>query len=153
MLLLLLLAALGPSASGQSVCPSGWTLHQTSCYRLFEHKVYYYDAMVGCANSVSAQSNLASVHSPDENSFLKTFVSAYDYVWIGLHDMENEGSFQWTDASPVNYTNWSAGQPDNLNDSDCVFLLPDGSWDDGECERKAWHTTPAKAYVCKTPAV
>ena len=152
MLLPALLAGLSSVALGQTNCPSGWDLFQGNCYRLFDHKVYYYDAMVGCADSISGQSNLASIHSADENAFLKTFVSAYDYVWIGFNDLDNENSFQWTDRSAVDYTNWAAGQPDNLNDSDCVFLLPDGTWDDGECEWQAWHTTPAKAYVCKTAA-
>ncbi|KAF0313502.1 Alpha-N-acetylgalactosamine-specific lectin [Amphibalanus amphitrite] len=153
MLFSILLAVFVSGTFSQSTCPSGWTLFQSNCYRLFNQKVYFYDAMVGCANSVTAHPNLASIHSAEENTFLQTFVSAYDYVWIGLHDMTTEGTFQWTDASPVNFTNWAGGQPDNLNDSDCVLMLRDGTWDDGECERKFGHTTPAKAYVCKTRAV
>ena len=43
------------------------------------------------------------------------------------------------------------GQPDNLNDSDCVFLLPYGTWDDGQSERRASGNTPARAHVCETP--
>ena len=109
--------------------------------------------MVGCGDSVTAHPNLASIHSAEENSFIKTFVSAFDYVWIGLNDMSTEGTFQWTDASPTNYTNWAASQPGNQNDSDCVFMLRDGTWDDGECERSTGSSAPPRPYVCKTKAV
>jgi hypothetical protein len=34
-------------------------------------------------------------------------------VWIGLNDVANEGQFVFTNGTPVNYTRWGAGQPDN----------------------------------------
>ena len=109
--------------------------------------------MANCAHSVPGPVYPASGHSADDNSILRRLTSDSDHVWIGLNDIEDEGSFQWTDGSPVNYTNWAPGQPDNLNDSDCVFLLPDGTWDDGQCEWRASGNTPAKAYVCETPVI
>ncbi|XP_037071056.1 CD209 antigen-like protein E [Pollicipes pollicipes] len=145
-----LLSAL--SLASPANCPSGWTSWGTDCYRLFTRKVFYHDAMVSCANAVSATSTLVSIHSADEQAFLQTFASGHEYAWIGFNDLAQEGQFRWTDASVVNYTNWAPHQPDNLNDSDCVFLLPNGQWDDGECEHKPFHTTPAKVFVCKTAA-
>ena len=135
MLLPALLAGLSSVALGQTNCPIGWTPFQNSCYRLLYHKVYYFDAMTSCAELIPGmQTTLASIHSAEENAFVMTLVRGYDYVWIGFNDITNENSFQWTDGSSVVYTNWAPGQPDNLNDSDCVFMLPDGTWDDSKCE-------------------
>ena len=35
-----------------------------------------------------------------------------DDWWIGLSDRDNEGTFEWADEEPVDYTNWSDGEPD-----------------------------------------
>ena len=154
MLLYFFLAALCSMVSAIDIlCPSGWYIHQSNCIKLFEDKVFYHDATVNCANSVPGPVYLASVHSADDNSVLRRLTSESDHVWIGLNDIEDEGSFQWTDGSPVDYTNWAPGQPDNLADSDCVYLLPDGTWDDAQCEWSASGNTPAKAYVCETPVI
>ena len=34
-------------------------------------------------------------------------------AWIGLHDKTSEGRFEWTDGSPVNYTMWRPGEPND----------------------------------------
>ena len=39
---------------------------------------------------------------------------AVDVTWIGLQDFDNEGTFVWSDSSPLaGYTNWLNNQPDN----------------------------------------
>lgn len=75
-------------------------------------------------------------------------------IWIGLSDGVQEGNFVWLDGAPVNYTNWSPGEPNNLipsccnipiigcqppdircqNGEDCVQMYGDGSWNDFGCD-------------------
>ena len=37
----------------------------------------------------------------------------YD-LWIGLNDMENEGTFRWVDGSSLNFTDWHIYHPSNI---------------------------------------
>lgn len=85
-----------------------------------------------------------------EQDFVRQLTAGYEYVWIGLNDLVVEGRYVWTDGSATDYQNWAPHQPDNLNDSDCVFLLPDGTWDDGRCAHHPFGTTPPKVFVCMT---
>lgn len=45
-------------------------------------------------------------------------------MWIGLNDQKNQMNFEWSDDSPVVYTNWNKGEPNNYHGSkeDCVAL-------------------------------
>ncbi|ELU11204.1 hypothetical protein CAPTEDRAFT_86677, partial [Capitella teleta] len=83
--------------------------------------------------------HLASVHSADEWSFINRFLTEngnLGWVWFGLTDRVSEGSFQWTDGSPVGFTAWDAGEPNNQpGDGDSVFIkLQNGArvWKDGD---------------------
>lgn len=71
------------------------------------------------------------------------------YVWIGLSDIEREGTFRWeVDNSTVGFANWESGQPNNFDEQDCVTLGAReffGLWNDYECRM-------ALLYVCEEPA-
>ncbi|CAL1548229.1 unnamed protein product, partial [Lymnaea stagnalis] len=63
-------------------------------------------------------------------------------VWIGANDIKTEGVWRWPDLTSANLaTLWASGQPDNLNDQDCVELLPDGRLNDLEC-------STARPFIC-----
>lgn len=74
--------------------------------------------------------NLAIINSAAENAYLAgllTLQSAY----IGLSDAQTEGTFEWVNGDPVNYTNWYPGQPNNYGGvQDYVELLNTGEWND-----------------------
>lgn len=61
---------------------------------------------------------------------------------IGLHDPTKTRRWEWADGSPYDWTNWSAGQPDNDEGVQyCVRLLNDcgestAMWDDVVCWAK-----------------
>ncbi|XP_035685287.1 uncharacterized protein LOC118421889 [Branchiostoma floridae] len=69
-------------------------------------------------------------------------------VWIGLNDIENEGSFVWEDGSPLGeFSAWIPGQPNNKKNDDCVKIRPNtgsipNQWND-------WPCTKADGYVCQ----
>lgn len=99
------------------------------------------NAKVLCEN-VGGQ--LCVMQSPDENAFVASKLMGVT-AYIGLHDSNVEGFFEWIDGTPLSFTNWSAGQPNNSNgDQDYVELLPDGTWNDQ-------YTTSLREYICKVP--
>jgi hypothetical protein len=73
-------------------------------------------------------SDLPSIHSAEQNDILRqvAVISQY-YLWLGLHDLDQNGTFEWTDGTAVNYTNWENGvQPPT--GPRCVLIKKDGFW-------------------------
>ena len=53
------------------------------------------------------------------------------HVWIGVNDIDEEGTFVSTDGSVLTYTNWNTGEPDHRSGDDAVVLRwSDGFWAD-----------------------
>ncbi|XP_059366394.1 CD209 antigen-like protein A [Carassius carassius] len=61
-------------------------------------------------------------------------------VWIGLSDIEKEGSMKWVDNSPLNNGFWIKGEPNDLaGNEDCVIMNPSSileNWNDIPCSEK-----------------
>ena len=53
--------------------------------------------------------------------------------WIGLHDIDTEGTFGWADGNNSSYRNWAIGEPNQSGNEDCVHIFGSGRWNDLEC--------------------
>ena len=63
--------------------------------------------------------------------------------WLGINDINTEGSFDWSDNSAANFEYWSPGNPDNAaGNQDCGRIYPTGTWDDDLCDK-------LKTFICK----
>ncbi|XP_071501608.1 echinoidin-like [Diadema antillarum] len=165
----LIMPNLPGSSAGACSCPPLWTAFQGMCYRYFSaESVTWQEAERQCQSftkpcwdedSTTGQlGHLVSIHSQEEMDFLITLfdsirnkrVSSKHLVWIGLNDKTTEGSFAWSDGSAVDYTFWTAGQPNNHgNAQHCVeFGLEfDYMWNDSSCEPGGEWTV--EGFVCK----
>ncbi len=65
--------------------------------------------------------HLVTVSDQSEQDWLyEQFGSSSD--WIGLNDLDVEGSFVWTSGEPVGYTNWCSGEPNDYLGEDSVQM-------------------------------
>ncbi|KAI8511582.1 hypothetical protein Bbelb_106820 [Branchiostoma belcheri] len=151
-------------------CRVGWSGYKNHCYKLMKGKAEWEEAKKQCER---LGANLASITSRGEANFINTIITdapvgkwGIHLVWFGLH--RNDKFRKFTDGSPVSYTNWEPGQPNNngnfLTDykgQDCVgmysksckgcgghlFLftyVEKGQWNDDQCYRSF-------PFICKRP--
>uniref|UniRef100_A0A8C4NYT3 C-type lectin domain-containing protein n=1 Tax=Dicentrarchus labrax TaxID=13489 RepID=A0A8C4NYT3_DICLA len=126
-----------------SSCPPGWTQFGSRCFIFFHSPKTWIDAEHTC---ISAGGNLASIHSADENVFLRNLIvqvtSQHLHTWIGAHDGVQEGKWMWSDGSKFDYQRWSIGEPNNYNIEHCAEMNWGGNyWNDSQCQH-------GKHFVC-----
>ncbi|XP_053302126.1 lactose-binding lectin l-2 [Pleuronectes platessa] len=116
-------------------CPMFWYSFNNRCYKYVSTHMTWADAELYC---VSQGANLVSIHSLDEQNFIKTLIKNFDHAegvtWNGLSDLHKEGSWMWSDGSAVNFTFWSSGEPNNgIGIEHCVYdnYGTDKKWNDG----------------------
>ncbi|KAM3595902.1 uncharacterized protein V6R79_004905 [Siganus canaliculatus] len=145
LLLFLLGLALGaePPSDDQEVklqrggCPPFWFGFNGRCYKYVATRLTWADAELNC---VSQRANLVSIHSLEEENFVKTLIKNFDHTqsltWIGLSDIHKEGSWMWSDGSAVNFAFWLRGEPNNLGGNEhCVHnnFRQERKWNDDKC--------------------
>ena len=96
----------------------------------------YPAASYGAADSQckSDGSFLAIPRSEAENDFFASLLPNED-IWIGINDIEQEGSFVGVDGSNISYTNWYGGQPNGGTGQNGVEIWNTesiGVWNDRE---------------------
>ncbi|XP_035860995.1 lactose-binding lectin l-2-like [Sander lucioperca] len=138
----LTLAAVSPS-DGNPVellrgnCPLFWFSFNGRCYKYVATHLTWADAELHC---VSEGGNLVSIHSLEEENFIKSLIKNFDhaqgFTWIGLSDIHKEGTWMWSDGSRVDFDFWNSGQPDNAHGLEhCVHNNhgKDLKWNDRPC--------------------
>uniref|UniRef100_A0A6Q2ZCU7 C-type lectin domain-containing protein n=1 Tax=Esox lucius TaxID=8010 RepID=A0A6Q2ZCU7_ESOLU len=82
---------------------------------------------------------LVIINNLEEQKFL---ISLNINTWIGLSDIETEGTWRWVDGTPLTTAYWGPQQPDNSGDpeveEDCVEIVnwnrdPVKMWNDMKC--------------------
>ena len=80
--------------------------------------------------------HLASIGSFEENDFILKNFGNFDgqdrRLWIGFNDVAVEGDWQWSDGTPVTFTNWNSGEPNNSSGIEhyAEMLGSSGAWND-----------------------
>ncbi|XP_072017220.1 uncharacterized protein [Amphiura filiformis] len=122
-------------------CPVGWQEFDNFCYRreLWEIQATYEEARDACVAKGAA---LTSINNQLEQDFINDNYPGV-WVWIGLDDLTTEGTYEWVDGQPYDYTNWRDTQPDNDRGIEhCIYLYEDGDWNDMPCDEP-------RGYICK----
>ena len=59
-------------------------------------------------------------------------------TWVGGNDIDEEGTWKWTDGSPFEFTFWYSRQPTNAGGNEHCLELHAGAgnmWNDRPCSR------------------
>ncbi|XP_030053358.1 CD209 antigen-like protein B isoform X5 [Microcaecilia unicolor] len=117
-----------------NACPYGWKWFNGSCYSFSEANKNWEGARISCNDR---DSHLVIINNKDEQSFLSTNIGSENY-WIGLNDKDKEGDWRWVDRSPLSFTFWLNGEPNNHNEEDCAHLVYNAAtkaqWNDINCD-------------------
>lgn len=88
---------------------------------------------------------LVTFDSAPEGEWVESTVLGYPSGpswWIGFTDAASEGSWGWSDGSPVTYTNWSDGEPNNGHGGECVATSEE------DCAMIKWSGSAWNDYPC-----
>uniref|UniRef100_A0A3Q4MX43 C-type lectin domain-containing protein n=1 Tax=Neolamprologus brichardi TaxID=32507 RepID=A0A3Q4MX43_NEOBR len=118
----------------EKTCPTGWSEFSCSCYLLSESSGSWHSARKHCTDQGA---DLVVIDSPEEQNFIASFTQKE--TWIGLSDIEQEGTWKWVDGTPLKLEltrYWASLQPDNLLfRENCAHIrYQQTSWNDERCE-------------------
>ena len=84
-----------------------------------------------------AAGHLVTFNSSAEHAFVRDNLAvrlANEFgagdIWIGLSDIQTEGTFRWVTGEPLTFTAWGGGEPNNAGDEDVVEMYANGLWND-----------------------
>ncbi|XP_038059527.1 snaclec CHH-B subunit beta-like [Patiria miniata] len=132
-------------------CPPPWRAFQGHCYLWVDKPMPWIDAERYCQmlSHPGKMVHLASIHSQEEDEFIKDYVKSASDVWtpsywIGFTDIEGKNRFQWSDGSASSYLGWGPLEPSSPGYEDCVECRDDFShqWNDLLCSESI-------RFVCK----
>ncbi|RWS18299.1 galactose-specific lectin nattectin-like protein, partial [Leptotrombidium deliense] len=116
-------------------CPVGWFQYGNKCFFVNNDKATNAEYVEYC-NELNAEP--ASIHSPEEEEFLKKITKPGNYYWIGAYRIgKGNKTFEWRDGTEYRYEHWASGQPDGLNSPNdlcvAVWVDPKFLWYDENC--------------------
>merc|ERR1719419_1772288 len=109
---------------------------------------------ISTVSGVKTVGGWVSLGDAGEAGEVMAMMMAYHYeaaYWIGLEkDLEDEGSgYYWVDGTPLDYTNWAEGEPDNqygVENCGDVDQYMGWSWNDLDGENNI------QGFVCEVLA-
>uniref|UniRef100_A0A8C9N760 Macrophage mannose receptor 1-like n=1 Tax=Serinus canaria TaxID=9135 RepID=A0A8C9N760_SERCA len=132
----------GEKESSLEGCKKGWRRYGTYCYFIGHVPATFSEANTTCEGE---EGYLATVESRYEQAYLTSLVGLRPekYFWLGVSDVQDQGTFSWANGEAVSFTHWDAGMPGN--NPGCVAMktgIAAGLWDVLDCETK-------QKYICK----
>nr|XP_060623054.1 pulmonary surfactant-associated protein D-like [Anolis sagrei ordinatus] len=108
--------------------------------RIVGNKVFISSGYEGNFNDLrqrcwQAGGQLASPRNYAENIAIKDIVVLYQKsAFLGITDIQTEGTFRYSNGERIVYSNWEIGEPNNQDvEEDCIEVYSSGKWNDKSC--------------------
>ncbi|MFC7358256.1 HYR domain-containing protein, partial [Jejudonia soesokkakensis] len=121
-------------------CPAPGELAGFTTLGVVNGKTYYlsdtaFQASEAYADALAHGGFVVTITDATQNAFLNDAVNTAEGTptsfWIGYNDVATEGSFVWQSGDSSTYTNWNAGEPNNVGGEDYGELRGfNGMWND-----------------------
>lgn len=102
---------------------------------------------------ISRGGHLAIIDSAEKDAYVYSLLQdlGYDSAYFGLYrEKDDTSKWYWVDGTPVEYTNWGDGEPNNESNSEYYGMYytayQDGKWNDGTPSVTAGNDT---YYICE----
>uniref|UniRef100_A0A803J7G7 CD209 antigen-like protein E n=1 Tax=Xenopus tropicalis TaxID=8364 RepID=A0A803J7G7_XENTR len=120
-----------------SSCDNDWHLLGESCYYFSVTSSDWFKARAFCKTK---ESDLVVISTAFEQTAINNIIKAKGLeltrFWIGLTDMNSEGTWEWLDGTNYNtaFKFWRAGEPNDAGgNEDCAHIRTNGEWNDVHC--------------------
>jgi len=124
----------------------------TSCLVFVKGAVDHDTAFAACK---AMNAHMVKIDSATTNAAVAKLAAGSD-TFIGATDTATEGTFVWDDGTPVVFTNYRTGEPNNGSgqyQEDCLVIeaskTPDDTWDDRPCAPVPNVGGGNYAYMCQ----
>lgn len=128
-------------------CLAGWTFTNSLCYYFaFSDAMKrrsWQEARKFCTKQGG---DLAVIDSREKHLAISDLINNYQDparpishsgFWIGLSDVQEEGTWKWLDGTRLTEGYWNDGEPNNQGNEDCAAIYPRGNpfkaWNDAPC--------------------
>jgi hypothetical protein len=110
------------------------------CYFIDSTTRTWADARSSC-QARGTSWDLVTIYDTARNDFVLS-VTSFE-AWIGATDAVDEGTWSWVDSDTpffevggtnTGFANWTAGEPNDFDGSDCLRILTTGQWADWPCD-------------------
>ena len=127
-------------------CQENWVENGDHCYYWSMTEVNWTQAENHCRKGGG---HLASVTSEAINEFIlsELIKRSNRMLWIGGTDKGEQGSWNWTDCSPWEFTYWQENQPSNHERQDCIRYSKT-SKSTGKPKWNDWYCDQKQKFVC-----
>merc|ERR1711902_7886 len=117
-------------------CGNDWEAYDDHCYYWSNNTKTWYEAEAFCHQE---NGHLATITSEAINQYVLEGMNSrgLSNAWMGGTDIDEEGTWKWTDSSPFEFTFWHSGEPNNSGGNQhCMTQWNHGQkikWDDRRC--------------------
>ena len=143
------------TAGGTSACNTGFIGYNKNCFKVSTTKATFKLAQAACqtmTNTNGLKGNLVTISSRYTQFLVSSVVQAQapsqgrQSYWIGLNDIQTEGTYSWISSAPVTYSNWDPNEPNDFHHTeDCTTWRSwTGRWNDLNCAN-------SQPYICEVP--